>query len=121
MPADSGCECVGEFNICGPERLHSALVARAMPTLFVIEDETHSEQCSKHATLEEAVARLKQLAALPWNEQPNMAPCTSWRTCSRRYEVVEYETGSHPWKERRRIPALEISAKGVSWEKEFAT
>lgn len=90
-----------------------------MPTLFVIEDEAHSEQCSKHATFQEAVVKLKQLAAVPWNEQPNVAPCTSWRTCGRRYEIVEYETSGHPWKELRRIPVLEINAEGVSWEPEF--
>jgi hypothetical protein len=91
-----------------------------MPTLFVIEDEAHSEQCSKHATLQEAVARLEKLAALPWNEQPNVAPCTSWRTCGRRYELVEYETSNHPWKELRRTPALEVNASGVVWDAEFA-
>jgi hypothetical protein len=25
VAADSGCECVGDFNVIGPERLHSAL------------------------------------------------------------------------------------------------
>ncbi len=91
-----------------------------MPTRFIVEDEAHAEQCSEHATLAEAVARLKELAGLPWNEQPNVAPCTSWRTCGRRYEIVQYETSSHPWKELRRAAALEISAQGVVWDTEFA-
>ena len=91
-----------------------------MSTLFVIEDETHAEQCSKHATVEEAVAKLRQLAALPWNEQPNVALCMSWRTCGRRYELVEYETSTQPWTELCRTPALEINAKGTSWQSEFA-
>jgi hypothetical protein len=91
-----------------------------MPFLFVIEDEAHAELCSEHATLEEAVAKLKQLAEIPWNEQPNLAPCKSWRTCGRRYELVQYETSSRPWKQLRRTPALKVNAKGVSWEGEIA-
>jgi hypothetical protein len=92
-----------------------------MPVLFVIEDEAHAEQCSEHTTLAEAVDRLKQLSVLPWDAEPNLAPCTSWKTCGRRYEIIEYDTTSLPWKERRRIPALEINAKGVHWESDFAT
>ena len=91
-----------------------------MPTRFVVEDEAHAEQCGEHATLEEAVARLKELAGIPWNEEPNVAPCTSWRTCGRRYEIVQYEISSRPWKELRRMPALEINAQGVVWDAEFA-
>jgi len=90
-----------------------------MPVLFVIEDEAHAEQCGEHSTLEEAVAKLRQLAGIPWSEEPNVAPCTSWRTCGRRYEIVQYETSSHPWKELRRTPVLEINAKGTFWQKEF--
>ena len=30
MAADSGCECVGDFNVIGPERLHSALGQRML-------------------------------------------------------------------------------------------
>ena len=90
-----------------------------MPVLFVIEDQAHAEQCSEHATLDEAVAKLGQLARISWNEKPNVVPCTSWRTCGRRYEIVQYETSSHPWKELGRTPALEINGKGVFWQKDF--
>jgi hypothetical protein len=90
-----------------------------MAMLFVIEDETHAEWCSEHHTFDEAVSKLQELAAIPWDQQPNAPPCSSWRTCGRRYEVVEFDTSRQPWKEIRRLAALEISAKGGSWGKEF--
>jgi hypothetical protein len=39
-----------------------------MPLLFVIEDEAHAEKGSEHATLQEAIARLKELASIPWDQ-----------------------------------------------------
>jgi hypothetical protein len=84
--------------------------------MFAIEDELHAEpQDGEHATLAEAVAELRRRAALPWDEVPNVAPCTSWRTCGRAYEIVEYDTSSNPWKELRRIPFLEVNAAGAKW------
>jgi hypothetical protein len=90
-----------------------------MPALFVIEDEAHAEKSSEHPTLSEAMARLKELADIPWDQEPNAPPCTNWRTCERRYEVVEYETSGHPWKELCRTPVLKINAEGVVWESGF--
>ena len=90
-----------------------------MSTLFVIEDEAHDEQHSKHSTLEEAIVELKRLALIPWDAKPNVAPCTNWRNCGRRYEIVEYETSRNPWKVVRRFLALEISASGVIWSEDL--
>lgn len=87
-----------------------------MPIRFVIEDEAHAQQCGEFATFEAALVRLRQLAALPWNEHPNVVPCTSWGNCGRRYEVVEYEISWRPWQELHRTPALEINAGGVTWQ-----
>lgn len=90
-----------------------------MPVLFVIEDEVHAEKSSEHLTLHEAMGRLKELAVIPWYQEPNKAPCTSWRTCGRHYELVEYETAAHPWEELFRTPALKINAEGSFWESEY--
>ena len=90
-----------------------------MAVLYAIEDEAHAEWCSQHHTYDEAVSRLRELAAIPWDQTPNAPPCSNWRTCGRRYEVVEFDTSVLPWEEVRRMPALEISSRGVRWEKEF--
>ena len=92
-----------------------------MPQLFVIEDERHAEpQEGNFSTLSEAVTELRRRAALPWDQAPNVAPCTNWRNCGRCYEVVEYDVSETPWTELRRMPALEISATGAKWLGDFA-
>ena len=83
--------------------------------MFVIEDERHAEPQGQFASLDEAVAELYRHAALPWDEEPNVAPCTGWRTCGRTYEVIEYDNSARPWKELRRIPYLEITSDGAKW------
>lgn len=55
------------------------------------------------------------LAGIPWDQEPNRAPCSSWRTCGRNYELIEYEAGSGPWKLLGRTFAFEVSAEGVRW------
>jgi hypothetical protein len=83
--------------------------------MFVIEDESHAEPQGEFATAEEAVAELRRRSLLPWDEAPNVAPCMSWRTCGRRYEVIEYDTSSTPWREIQRQAVLEVSASGAVW------
>ena len=81
----------------------------------MIEDEAHAEPQGNFQSRGEAIAELRRRAAIPWNEAPNLAPCTSWKTCGRRYELVEYDGSAEPWRELSRVPALEISARGISW------
>ena len=83
--------------------------------MFVIEDERHAEGQGEFATFEEAVAELQRRSILPWDEAPNVAPCMSWKTCGRNYEVIEYDTSSTPWREIQRHAVLEISASGTVW------
>ena len=83
--------------------------------MFVIEDELHAEQQGQFPTREQALAELQRLAAIPWDEEPNCAPCTSWRSCGRRYELIEYDDNITPWAEVSRTLLLEISAAGVQW------
>jgi hypothetical protein len=52
--------------------------------MFVIEDEAHADQFGEYISFEDAIAELRRLSATPWDEAPNVAPCTSWRTCGRR-------------------------------------
>lgn len=83
--------------------------------MIVIEDDLHGEPGEEFATREEAVAELRRRAALPWNEPPNQAPCTSWRTCGRSYALVEYDTRFTPWRRLSSVPILEVSKKGATW------
>ena len=84
--------------------------------MFKIEDERHAEpQAGEFATFKAAVAELRRRAQLPWNEAPNVAPCTSWETCGRNYEIGEYDDSKRPWLELARTPALEISRDGAKW------
>jgi hypothetical protein len=86
-----------------------------MPNIFVIEDQTHAEWMGQFASLEEAWSELGRLSLIQWNEKPNTAPCQSWRTCGRDYEILEYETSALPWTLVRRLAGLEVSANGVAW------
>jgi len=79
--------------------------------MLTIEDELHSELIGEFSTRAEAVAELARLKRTPWDALPNLAPCMSWQTCGRNYELVEWE-GSRPM---ARTPALNISAAGVEW------
>ena len=83
--------------------------------MYVIEDERHSEHVGQFSTLELALAELRRLAAIPWDQAPNQAPCTGWATCGRAYEVIEYDSTSESSRALRRIPALTISSRGVVW------
>lgn len=84
--------------------------------MFIIEDELHAEpQNGEFSTLELAQAELRNRASIPWDEKPNIAPCTNWRNCGRRYEIVEYDTSTTPWTVLSRRIVLDVSAEGVRW------
>ncbi|AGY56375.1 hypothetical protein GKIL_0128 [Gloeobacter kilaueensis JS1] len=84
--------------------------------MFIIEDDNHAEtQAGRFASFDEALAELQRRSCLPWNEPPNRAPCTSWRTCGRQYVIVECDTSVRPWEPIQSHTVLEISAAGVKW------
>ena len=87
--------------------------------IIIIEDERHAEPQGEFASIEHAIAELKRRAKIPWDQDPNRAPCMSWQTCGRTYEVIEYDDAHTPWTEVRRLPALEVSASGVKWSNGF--
>jgi len=49
------------------------------------------------------------------NVKPNRASCTNWLNCGRRYELIEYDDTTSPWKELSQNLILRISASGVRW------
>ena len=90
-----------------------------MSIRFIIEDEAHAEWCGEFSELNEALQELKRRAELPWDQAPNAAPCKSWQTCGRNYEIVQFETSSQPWREISRTPALRVNAIGITWSQEL--
>lgn len=93
-----------------------------MPTRFVIEDVDHAEWMSEHDSLAGAWHELQRISQLPWDSEPNRAPCMGWHTCGRSYEIIEFETSSDPWAQIRRTAALTVTAAGPTWisERPFA-
>jgi hypothetical protein len=89
-------------------------------TKYVIEDERHAERQGEFATSEGALLELRRRASLPWDDQPNRAPCTNWASCGRDYEILEYTDTSWP-KPSRRTLALRISSKGGVWQPPFTS
>lgn len=87
--------------------------------MFVIEDEMHAEHHGQFVSFEEAMTELRRRAQIPWDQAPNVAPCTSWKTCGREYVVIEFDDSHIPWKARRRVPVFEMSASGVKWSSGF--
>ena len=83
--------------------------------MFVIEDEYHCEPQGRFASLSELEIELTRRASIPWDQEPNRAPCQQWRTCGRNYELIEYDDSQVPWKELRRIGVLRITAAEVVW------
>lgn len=84
--------------------------------MFVIDDERHMElQSGRFVSFTEALEEVTRRSSISWDQLPNLAPCMSWRTCGRVYEIVEYDDSSEPWLELQRVPILEISAVGVKW------
>jgi hypothetical protein len=89
--------------------------------MFAIEDEAHAELIAEFETREEAIHELRRRSEIAWDQPPNVAPCTSWRTCGRRYELAQYDTSTSPWREMQRSLVLQISANGVGWTPEAET
>ena len=88
--------------------------------MFIIEDELHDEkQEGEFATFDDAIAELRRRAAIPWDAEPNQAPCAFWETCGRRYEVLELDTPRSGRREVHRTTVLEMSAKGIHWSPGF--
>lgn len=83
---------------------------------FVIEDDFHAEKIGPTYTdLPAAVAELRRLADLPWDQAPNRSPCVSWDVCGRDYWIREYDMTHTPWTQLRRLFVLVVAAGGVKW------
>ncbi len=85
-------------------------------TIFVIEDEMHDERFGEFATSAEAWAALRQLVTSPFDQEPNLPPCSKGAACRRTYEIAEYDNAKEPWSQLSRTLAVELSANGTIWK-----
>ena len=83
--------------------------------MFTIEDDSHGDLLGEYNTFDEAMTQLRAWARIAWDQKPNRAPCTSWQTCGRSYEIVEYDCTATPWNRVRTTPILQVDARGVRW------
>jgi hypothetical protein len=83
--------------------------------MFYLFDELHDEPFGEFASFSDAVAEVRRLASLPWDQEPNLAPCTAWRTCGREYEIREGIAFDLPGPLQRGTRVASISATGVVW------
>lgn len=84
-----------------------------------IEDRFHCDRIAECDSFDAAIERLKQIAQLSWDQTPNRAPCRSWRTCGREYQVIEFDDSAAPWKVVRAVPVLRVSASSIEWSEGF--
>jgi hypothetical protein len=84
--------------------------------LFAIDDDMHSDRLGEFATRAEAWAEVRRLAALPFDQEPNLPPCTKGAACRRAYEIVEYDDTRTPWREISRVFVVELTAAGARWQ-----
>ncbi len=83
-----------------------------------IEDDTHAAYLGSFRTFAEAIAELHRLAEIPWDQDPNKAPCSSWQTCGRTYVVSGQDLDRVP-SMHRSTSVLNVSAKGIVWVDDF--
>ncbi|SLH43787.1 Uncharacterised protein [Mycobacteroides abscessus subsp. massiliense] len=83
--------------------------------MFVIEADQHAEELGRYMHRADAITELRRLARLPWDEDPNRAPCQSWRTCGRSYVLIAYDISSTPWRQIDTTEIFHIGPAGIKW------
>jgi len=87
-----------------------------MVAMFIVEDQWHADVAGSFPSFEDALREVRRLAAMPFDEDPVRAPCKSWRTCGRAYEIVEIDHVSSDRTVLSRAAIVEMDADGVRWE-----
>jgi hypothetical protein len=82
---------------------------------FWLHDYLHDEGLGPFRTREEAIAEAVRVAAIPWNEPPNLAPCVDWETCGRDYAVVEVDASTDPPLDMDAPLVVRIDRNGARW------
>lgn len=88
-----------------------------MTTLFIIEDEGHAEWLPhEFNTFEDALDEVHRLVAIPWDSEPNRAPCTNWQSCGRNWVILQFDNSTLPhWTELTRTAVAEVRKGATRW------
>ena len=78
-----------------------------------------TELSNDFGSFENALAELRRRADIPWNENPNLAPCKSWQVCGRKYVIAEYDNSITPVEIGSTGECAQYFGKGVEWEIDF--
>lgn len=85
--------------------------------IYIIEDQIHCESIWEFKNLSDTINELQRLSNLAWNVDRNIAPCMSYETCGREYELIEYEVNWSEWIELHREAIFDIDSSGVIFHK----
>lgn len=84
---------------------------------YIIEDQLHCETIGEFSKPSDAIDEFRRLSNLAWNEDKNLAPCMSYETCCREYELIEYEVNWNEWIELHREAIFDIGSSGIIFHK----
>jgi hypothetical protein len=87
-----------------------------MVAMVIIEDQLHADVGGEFSSFDDALREVRRLARIPWDQEPDRAPCGSWRTCGRAYEIIEYDDTVSGRTVLDRAAIVEIDSEGVRWE-----
>ncbi len=85
---------------------------------FIIEEEGHAEFIGEFETFEKAITELRRISKIPWNESPNISPCSN-PNCGRDYMLIEYEVSDNHWEVIKSDFVLSVGPYLVAWESGF--
>ncbi len=87
-------------------------------TSFSLFDEIHCELVDSYPTFADALAEVARRCELPWNASPNRAPCRSWKTCGRKYQIREY-TSKTSSTLLGSCDICDVNSTGIEWHSGF--
>jgi len=84
-----------------------------MVAMFFIIDDDHQDMLGEYTSLDFGLAELYRLAGIPYDEDPNRAPCTSWAGCGRAWTLYDDRVGRGV--DLRVVATLTTSQSGHEW------
>lgn len=78
--------------------------------MFTIYDDIHCDYTGNFETKEAGLAELDRLSKLPWDQEPNTAPCKGWKECGRKWKLIEYDGVIEPLNKERLIAVITVES-----------
>lgn len=87
-------------------------------TSFSLFDEIHCEHVDSYPNFADALAEVARRCELPWDASPNRAPCRSWKTCGRKYQIREYASKTSSTL-LGSCDICDVNSTGIAWHSGF--